>query len=186
MPVEIVSTDQSRSQRDKLLGWVFAACFAGSVYLANWLLVHVGFVNVGFGLTAPAGVLAAGFALVLRDLVQLYLGRVVAIGAVLVGALISLTISPTFAVASALAFLVSELCDMAVYTPLRRRGLGIAVLASGVVGLFVDSIFFLLAAFGSLEFLWGQVLGKLYVTVAAWLVLEALHRKRLIAVEAVA
>jgi uncharacterized PurR-regulated membrane protein YhhQ (DUF165 family) len=179
MPVE-------KSRREKRLGWAFAFGFAGSVYLANWLLVHVGFVNVGFGLTAPAGVLAAGLALVLRDLVQLNLGRSVAIGAVLVGAAISLTISPTFAVASALAFLVSELCDMGVYTPLRRRGLGVAVLASGIVGLFVDSIFFLLVAFGSLEFLWGQVLGKLYVTVAAWLVLEALHRKGLVAAEAVA
>jgi hypothetical protein len=51
------------------------------------------------------------------------------------------------------------------YTPLARRGLVIAVVASGVVGLVVDSIVFLWLAFGSLEFLLGQIVGK------AWMVL---------------
>ena len=43
-----------------------------------------------------------------------------------------------------------------------------AVLASSVVGLVVDSIAFLWLAFGSLDFLAGQVIGK------AWMVLIAL------------
>jgi queuosine precursor transporter len=55
--------------------------------------------------------------------------------------------------------------DLAVYTPLARRGLLIAVVASGVVGLVVDSVVFLWLAFGSLEFLLGQIVGK------AWMVL---------------
>ncbi len=42
-----------------------------------------------------------------------------------------------------------------------------AVVASSVVGLIVDSIVFLWLAFGSLEFLTGQVVGK------AWMVLLA-------------
>src|SRR5262249_38045654 len=45
------------------------------------------------------------------------------------------------------------------------RGLLIAVVASGVVGLVVDSVVFLWLAFGSLEFLLGQIVGK------AWMVL---------------
>jgi uncharacterized PurR-regulated membrane protein YhhQ (DUF165 family) len=57
------------------------------------------------------------------------------------------------------------LADFAVYTPLARRRLITAVVASSVVGLVVDSIVFLWLAFGSLDFLAGQVVGK------AWMVL---------------
>jgi queuosine precursor transporter len=52
-----------------------------------------------------------------------------------------------------------------VYTPLARRGLVVAVVASGMVGLVVDSVIFLRLAFGSLDFLAGQIVGK------AWMVL---------------
>ena len=45
-------------------------------------------------------------------------------------------------------------------TPLQRRGLVMAVLASSVVGLVADSVLFLWLAFGSLTFLAGQVVGK--------------------------
>ena len=51
------------------------------------------------------------------------------------------------------------------YTP---RGLVLAVLASSVVGLIADSLLFLWLAFGNLEFLAGQLVGK------AWMVLLAL------------
>ncbi|HWT07685.1 MAG TPA: VUT family protein, partial [Roseomonas sp.] len=47
-------------------------------------------------------------------------------------------------------------------------GLVLAVAASGAVGLLVDSVAFLWLAFGSLDFLAGQVVGK------AWMVLAAL------------
>ena len=42
-----------------------------------------------------------------------------------------------------------------------------AVVASGVVGLVVDSIVFLWLAFGSLDFLAGQVVGKAWMIVLA-------------------
>ena len=47
-------------------------------------------------------------------------------------------------------------------------GLVLAVLASSLVGLAVDSLLFLQLAFGSLDFLAGQVVGK------AWMVLLSL------------
>ena len=71
-------------------------------------------------------------------------------------------------VASAAAFLLSEFADLCVYTPLQERRLVLAVLASSVVGLVVDSLVFLQLAFGNLDFLAGQVLGK------GWMVLLAL------------
>src|SRR6266404_5409931 len=86
--------------------------------------------------------------------------------AILAGAALSALLAPpALVVASATAFLLSEFADLAVYTPLARRGLLIAVVASGVVGLVVDSVVFLWLAFGSLDFLLGQIVGK------AWMVL---------------
>ena len=70
--------------------------------------------------------------------------------------------------ASTAAFFLSELADLAVYTPLAARGLVLAVLASSVAGLVADSVLFLWLAFGNLEFLSGQSIGK------AWMVLLAL------------
>ena len=67
--------------------------------------------------------------------------------------------------ASGVAFLLSEFADLAVYTPLARRRLVAAVVASSLVGLVVDSIIFLWLAFGSLDFLAGQIVGK------GWMVL---------------
>ncbi len=66
-----------------------------------------------------------------------------------------------------MAFVLSETADLAVFTPLQRRGLVLAVAASGAVGIVVDSILFLSLAFGNLDFLWGQVIGKAWSLVAA-------------------
>ena len=123
-------------------------------------------VPVAPGLMAPSGVLMAGIALVLRDLVQRRLGVVASSLAILAGAALSALLAPpALVIASAVAFLLSEFADLGVYTPLARRGLVLAVVASGVAGLVVDSIVFLWLAFGSLDFLSGQVVGK------AWMVL---------------
>ncbi|MGH7881059.1 MAG: VUT family protein, partial [Candidatus Binataceae bacterium] len=67
---------------------------------------------------------------------------------------------PSILIASASAFLLSEFVDFAVYTPLARNRLVLAVVVSSMVGLVLDSIVFLWLAFGSLDFLLGQILGK--------------------------
>src|SRR5690606_26335067 len=103
------------------------------------------------------------------DLVQRRLGPLWALAAILGGTALSAVLAPpALVVASAAAFLRSELADFAVYTPLQRRRLVLAVLASSVVGLVVDSFVFLWLAFGDLGYLPGQVIGK------AWMVLLAL------------
>jgi hypothetical protein len=153
--------------------------YIATIFAANWLIEHVGIVNVGFGLMAPAGVFAAGIALTLRDVVQVTLGRLAVVAAILVGALLSYTVSPAFAVASAVAFLVSELADLAVYTPLERRSWLGAVGLSNTVGAVVDSALFLWLAFGSLAFLPGQVLGKTYTTIAAVALLALVVRPKI-------
>jgi queuosine precursor transporter len=157
-------------------GAIFLVLFALTIPAANWLIGHVGtaciaplgpcVIPVAPGVTAPSGVMMVGAALVLRDLVQRRLGAAMSALAILAGAGISaLVASPALIIASAVAFLLSELADLAVYTPLARRRLVAAVIASSCAGLVIDSIVFLWLAFGSLEFLPGQVIGK------AWMVL---------------
>lgn len=145
------------------LGIIAFIGLVATVWIANWLVDRYGAVPVGFGLMAPAGVYAAGVAFTLRDVVQRTLGKEVAIIAILAGAGLAWWISPKLGVASATAFLASELCDLVVFSFLESRLL-LAIIASNIVGLIVDSIIFLTIAFGSLQYLQGQIVGKTWMT----------------------
>jgi queuosine precursor transporter len=164
-------------RRKNIEGGIFLVLFCLTIPAANWMIGHVGtvcvqngpcLVPVAPGIVAPSGVLMVGAALVLRDLVQRRLGVEFGIGAIVAGAAISAGLAPTSLVlASAAAFLLSEIADFAIYTPLARRRLVAAVIASSTAGLVVDSIVFLWLAFGSLEFLFGQIIGKLWMVLLA-------------------
>lgn len=153
---------------------IAAASLAGyiaTIFAANWLITRFGVVDVAPGpwvLMAPAGVYAVGAALVLRDLAHETAGLWWVLAAIAVGiALSALVASPGLVLASAVAFGLSELLDLAVYTPLRDRGWTLAALVSSAVGLVVDSVVFLWLAFHSLAFLPGQVVGKAIAVVIA-------------------
>lgn len=169
----------------KVIGWVAAALFVGTVFAANYAVEHWGLVSVGFGLMAPAGVYFVGLAFTLRDIVHRSLGRYVVMGAIVLGAALSYWISDgitlpgghvSLALASGLAFLLSEVTDLAVYEPIRKRGWLPAVLASNAAGIVIDSALFLWLAFGSLAFFWGQVVGKAWMTVLAIAILALIWR----------
>ena len=162
----------------KTEGYLYLVGFGLCIPAANWLIGNVGttcvpngpcLIPVAPGISAPSGVLMIGLALVLRDLVQRHLGVKWAVAAILVGAALSGFVAPpALVVASATAFLLSEMADLGVYTPLQKKGLVLAVFASSVVGLIIDSAIFLYLAFGNLDFILGQVIGK------SWMVLLAL------------
>lgn len=155
-------------KRAHALGAVAAAGYVGTIVAANWAISRYGMVPVGFGLAAPAGVYFAGLAFGLRDATQELAGKPATLAAVAVGAAVSyLVASPQLAAASALAFGLSELADWSVYQPLRDRSRAVAVAASNTVGLLVDSALFLWVAFGSLQYLPGQVVGKTWMTLLA-------------------
>lgn len=174
-------------RRRNIEGGIFLVLFCLTIPAANWMIGHVGtvclrdgpcLVPVAPSLMAPSGVLMVGAALVLRDLVQRRLGPEFGIGAIIAGALLSAGLAPSaLVVASASAFLLSEFADFAVYTPLARRRLVTAVVASSVVGLVVDSIVFLWLAFGSLDFLPGQIVGKLWMVLIAIPLVAYLRRR---------
>lgn len=160
-------------------GWVCLAAYIATILAANWAIDRFGFVPVGFGYEAPAGVYFAGLAFTFRDLTQSLLGKRAVLFAIPAGAILSMGVSTRFALASGFAFLVSELADFAVYTPLQRRGWLPAVAVSNIVGLLVDSALFLWLAFGSLDFITGQIIGKTWMTVLAIVVLAPIPRRML-------
>jgi queuosine precursor transporter len=174
-------------KRRRIEGGIFLALFCLTIPAANWMIGHIGtvcvpsgpcLVPVAPGIMAPSGVLMVGAALVLRDLVQRRLGVEFGIGAIVVGAMVSAGLAPpSLVIASAAAFLLSEFADFAVYTPLARRRLVAAVVASSVVGLVVDSIVFLWLAFGSMDFLLGQIVGKLWMVLLAVPFVALLRRR---------
>jgi queuosine precursor transporter len=154
----------------------------GAIIGANLMIANVGSCVAPGGpclipvwplplIMAPSGVLLIGVALVARDALHEVGGARWVFGAIALGAALSAVLSPVLALASGVAFALGELADYAVYAPVRRYGRAWAVAASGVAGAFVDSALFLWLAFGSLDFLAGQMIGKLYATVAValWL-----------------
>jgi len=168
-------------------GFAFLVGFGLCIPAANWLIGHAGTVcvpngpclmPVAPGLMAPSGVLMVGLALVLRDLVQRRLGFLWAVAAILAGTLLSALLAPpALVVASGVAFLLSELADLAVFTPLQRHRLLLAVLASSIVGLVVDSAVFLYLAFGNLDYLAGQVVGKTWMVLLTLPMIAWLRRR---------
>lgn len=160
--------------------------FAATIPAANWLIGNVGqcipqgpcLVPVGLGLVAPSGVLMIGLALVLRDWLHELAGWAWALAAVLLGGALSLVFSPpALAFASAAAFTIAELADLAVYAKLRARGKPLAVMASQVVGAALDSATFVYLAFGSLQFSAGMTLAKIYAGAVVALFLWARARR---------
>lgn len=173
-----------------LLVALVAAAYVLTIIAANWALSHLGTaptfpgaphtIRVGFGYTAPSGVIFVAASLVLRDLVQFLTGvrrgkqtlalmlPLIALGA----GMAYIVADPKIAAASAIAFTFSELVDFALFTWIAPRWTR-AVLAGGIAGAVVDSLIFLHFAFHSFNFWQGQILGKTYGILAATLIVAA-------------
>lgn len=139
------------------------AAFVGVVILANWTTAQLGIVH-WFGLTTTAGTWFAGFGFVARDALQETGGWRWVVAAIATGAAVSAVFSPRIALASAVAFALSECADWAVYSPLRRHGRTRAALASNVVGAVVDTVVFLTVAGFPLSGTTTQVVVKVGTT----------------------
>jgi uncharacterized PurR-regulated membrane protein YhhQ (DUF165 family) len=132
-----------------LVRLVAFAIYMGCIVGANWALERYGFVPL-FGvdsIVVPAGVYFAGLALVARDALREVATRTEVGLAIFAGAALSYAIEPAFAVASGVAFLVSEFADAAVYEPFRAKHWASGVWASQIVGSVIDSVLFLSIAF---------------------------------------
>lgn len=146
-----------------------AAAFVGLVILANWLASAYLWRVPLTGYYAPAGVFAIGAVLVLRDWLQQLKGLLWTMPLVYAAGLISWGVGDLagwtglerIAVASVVAFSVSETVEALVFTPLRNRSLTAGVAVSATVGNAIDSFLFLWIAFGSQTYFWGNAVGKM-------------------------
>lgn len=176
-----------KNPQRRALGWLSLILFILTIPVGNWVVMNVGtvcpsdgpcLIPVWPGIMSPSAVLLAGLALILRDAVQSLIGKAWTIAAIAVGAFISGWLSePAIVLGSTCAFLFSELADFAVYTPLRERHLSAAIILSGLVGSVVDSVIFLSLAFGSLDFVVGQVIGKFWMSLIAGAMILAWRRR---------
>ena len=156
--------------------------FLSTILLANYATSTWGMVPVGFGLVATAGTYFAGLSFVLRDAVQDAYGKRSVVCFIGTGALLSyLVADPFIALASGVAFLVSELADLAVYTPLRKRGYIRAAVASNIVGALVDTVLFLwIAGFAVWSAVPGQMVAKVAVTAVVVAIVTAARVRRVV------
>lgn len=112
------------------------------IVAVNWGFTVVPLVKMPGGEMWPPMSLVVGFIFVVRDFAQREVGHRVLI-AMLIGAALSYVMAaPYVAIASAAAFLVSELADWLVYT-VTRRPLSQRILFSSLIGTPVDSVVFL-------------------------------------------
>jgi uncharacterized PurR-regulated membrane protein YhhQ (DUF165 family) len=162
-------------------GPIALATYSLTVAAANWATDRYGMVPVGPGLITTAGTYAAGLALLARDAVQDTAGPRWVLTGIAAGTALTALLSPALALASATAFLLAELLDMAVYTPLRSHGWARAALASGIAGALIDTYAFLtLAGFPiTTQSVSGQLVGKaLWTTVLPVLVALTVRQVR--------
>lgn len=188
MAASRISSLADLNSHSSRIGLITLVLFILTIPLGNWVVMNVGLVcdpngpcliPVWPGVWSPSAVMLAGLALVLRDAVQSLLGNLWTIAAILAGAVLSAVLAdPAVVLGSACAFLFSELADFAVYTPMRKRLPSTAVIVSGLVGSVVDSMIFLTLAFGSLDYLFGQVLGKFWMSLLGGFILWMWRQRR--------
>jgi len=122
---------------------IFTALYLASIVAVNFAFSMLPMVELPFDQAIPVGTFLVGFIFVLRDYAQREIGNGIYL-AMLIGVLLSYVMADPFvAVASAVAFGVSELIDALVFTytkkPMKDR-----VLISSAASTPVDSAVFLL------------------------------------------
>ncbi len=156
---------------------LFFSLFLAMIPAANYALLHFGtsclpnepcVLPVWFYpvIYAPSGVMFAGLAFVLRDILQRMAGLSVSLIAVVCGTVLSyLFVDERLAIAGSIAYFLSEITDTSVYSYLQKYNLIVAIFISACTGLLIDSLVFLHLAFHSYQFLTGQIIGKLWVVI---------------------
>ncbi|MBW7852179.1 MAG: VUT family protein [Rhodospirillales bacterium] len=150
----------------------FTALYIALIVAVNYGFSEVPLVRLPDGTMWPPMSLLVGFVFVARDFAQREVGHRVLL-AMLVGAALSyLMADPMVAVASAAAFLVSELADWAVYS-FTRRPLADRILASSLFGTPIDSAVFLtLIGHASVAGIATMTLSKMLGALAVWWLLR--------------
>jgi hypothetical protein len=152
--------------------WLIGYSYVLSIFLANLAVAYFGLITIGW-LVFPAGALCIGITFSLRDLVQRDFGHKVwyfMIASTIVTTISGVALShlpiPLWrvALASAVAFLVSEAIDWFVFTVL-KKDIIFRITVSNIFSTAMDSILFVGIAFGAWGLLppvYGQFLVKFF------------------------
>jgi len=150
--------------------WIVGYLYVFSIIFGNLLVSYFGIIHF-MGLMFPAGALAIGITFSLRDFVQKEFGHKVwyfMISSAIITALLSfilsdLPISPwKVALASSVAFIVSEFIDWLVYT-ISKKDITFRIVVSNLFSTPIDSILFVGIAFGTFNFFEPPVYGQAIV-----------------------
>lgn len=140
------------------LAVALAVAFVLAAATSNWTIHNVGQYNgpdaprtlpVGWGLEAASGVVLVGFMISLRDALHEQVGIKGTLVVVVIGSLVSAVLAPpALAFASGATMIAAEGADALVYDRLRQRGRVMAAAVSNLASAAIDSVMFLLLAFG--------------------------------------
>ncbi len=123
------------------MGW--ALLYIVNIVLVNWAFAYVPSVSLPGGAMWTPVALVVGFTFVLRDYAQRAYGHRVLVAMAVGGAISWFMASPEIALASMLAFLISEMVDWLVYTA-TGKSFARRILISSLLSAPVDSVAFLL------------------------------------------
>ena len=158
----------------------FTIVYIALIVLVNYAFVRIEPVTLPGGTLWPPVALLVGFVFVVRDYAQREIGHYV-LGAMFVGVGLSFVMAnPAVAMASAAAFLISEIADWAVYS-FTGRPLSQRIFYSSLLGTPVDTVVFLtmigfFSVAGAVVMTASKLLGAIVVW---WLV----RRREVIAVQ---
>ena len=126
--------------RPMALFW--SGLYIGLIVLVNWLFIVVPPISMGDSEVWPPVALVVGFIFIARDFAQRVIGHWVLL-AMLIAAILSYFLADPFvAIASVVAFAVSELIDWVVYS-YTKRPFAQRILLSSLLATPVDTIVFL-------------------------------------------
>jgi uncharacterized PurR-regulated membrane protein YhhQ (DUF165 family) len=155
-----------------IMTWImripYTALYIALIVLVNWAFVVIPPIQLPGGVIWPPMTVVVGLIFVVRDFAQREIGHYV-LGAMGIGVLLSYFMAgPDVAMASATAFLISELADWAVYSftklPLSQR-----VIWSSVISTPIDTFVFLsMLGFFSVTGAAVMTLSKLLGAVVVW------------------
>lgn len=170
-------TEIANDGRRLIEGLVFLILYCFTIPAAIYLTWNIGMdcgdngpckLPAAPGLWATSGSFVIGAVFVLRDYIQRRIGIAISICAVIMGAALGgYLVSPSLAVASTAAFMVSGFIDLLIYTAIAKKRFVRAVVFSSIVSAVIDSGIFLWLGFNSLELFPGQVLAKVWVILLA-------------------
>ena len=147
--------------------WILGVAYILSIIFGNLLVVWLGLVHFA-GLVFPAGAVAIGLTFSLRDFVQRGFGHKVwwfMLTATIITCLMSFVMADMpippwkVAMASTVAFVVSEFLDWLVYT-ITKKDIVFRIAISNLISTPVDSVLFVGLAFGEFSLLSPPVFGQ--------------------------